>query len=51
MNYLSFNESISLLLNLIKAFSFQEECKKRQNKLYLCINSLIEYLEKNYYLK
>ena len=46
MNYLSFNESISLPLNSIKAFSTQEECKKRQNKLYLCIiNSLLEYQE------
>ena len=46
MNYLSFNESISLPLNSIKEFSIQEESKMRQNKLYLCIiNSLLEYLE------
>ena len=46
MNYLSFNESISLPLNSIKNFSNQVESKKRQNKLYLCIiNSLLEYFE------
>ena len=46
MNYLSFNESLSLPLNSIKDFSIQEESKKRQNKLYLCIiNSLLGYLE------
>ena len=46
MNYLSFNESISLPLKSIKDFSIQEETKKRQNKLYLCfIKSFLEYLE------
>ena len=46
MNFLSFKESISLPLTSIKEFSNQEESKKRQNKLYLCIiNSLLEYLE------
>ena len=48
MNYLSFNESISLPLNSIKNFSNQEENKKRQHKLYLCIiNTLLEYSENN----
>ena len=48
MNYLSFNESISLPLNSIKNFSNQEENKKRQHKLYVCIiNTLLEYSENN----
>ena len=46
MNYISFNESILLPLNSIKNFSNQEETKKRQHKLYLCIiNTLLEYYE------
>ena len=48
MNFLSFNESISLPFNSIKTFTTQDESKQRQNKLYLCIiYSLLESLESN----